>query len=76
MEPKRLEGAELRRQRAPSLRFLVKLALLRCQSAEELGTKIRRRYQQQQQRQGIAPPGRSRAGAELAGRLDRLLAQD
>jgi len=26
MEPKRLEGAELRRQRAPSLRFLVKLA--------------------------------------------------
>jgi hypothetical protein len=52
MEPKRLEGAELRRQRAPSLRFLVKLALLRCQSAEELGTKIRRRYQRQQQRQG------------------------
>ena len=75
MEPKRLEGTELRRQRAPSLRFLVKLALLRCQSAEELGTKIRRRYQQQQ-RQGIAPPGRRRAGAELAGRLDRLLAQD
>jgi hypothetical protein len=75
MEPKRIEGAELRRQREPSLRFLVKLAL-RCQSAEELGKKIRRRYQRQQQRQGIAPPSRSRAGAELAERLDRLLAQD
>jgi hypothetical protein len=34
------------------LRFLVKLAV-RCQSAQELGKKLRRRYQRQQQRQGI-----------------------
>jgi hypothetical protein len=37
MEPRdvpRLEGTELRRARAPSLRFLVKQAL-KCQSAEE-----------------------------------------
>jgi hypothetical protein len=38
--------------RARSLRFLVKLAV-RCQSAQELGKKLRRRYQRQQQRQGI-----------------------
>jgi hypothetical protein len=54
MEPRdvpRLKGSELRR-RAPSLRFLVKLAV-RCQSAQELGKELRRRYQRQQQRQGI-----------------------
>jgi len=37
----RLHGTELRRARAPSMRFLVKLAL-RCDSAEELGKRLRR----------------------------------
>ena len=75
MEPKRLEGTELRRQRAPSLRFLVRLAL-KCESAEELGKRLRRRYQRQQQRQGTAPVDRSRAEGEIAGQLNRLLSQD
>jgi hypothetical protein len=49
---------------------LVKTAL-RCHSAEELGEKLRKRYQRQQQRRGIEP-GPDRA-AEAA--LDRLLAE-
>ena len=48
-------------------RFLVRLAL-QCRSAEELGLRLRRRYEQQQ-RQGIAT-GRSRQAE-----ADRLLAQ-
>ena len=58
---------ERRRQRAPrapSIRSLVKLAL-ECQSAEELGQRLKRRYQRQQQRQGLPPVGRSRAEAEV-----------
>ena len=54
-------GTERRRQGAPwapSLRFLVKLAL-RCDSAEELGKRLRRRYQRQQQRLA-APPAQAR----------------
>ena len=50
-----LEGTELRRSRAPSLRFLVKQAV-KCESAEQLGKKLRRRYQRQQAR-----PRRGRA---------------
>ena len=42
---------------------------------EELGERLRRRYQRHQQSQGVAPPG-GRAEAELVERLDRLLAQD
>jgi hypothetical protein len=45
-------NTERRRQRAPrapSMRYLVKL-VLKCQSAEELGKCLRRRYQCQQQR--------------------------
>ena len=53
--------------RAPSLRTLVKHAL-KCQSAEELGQRLKRRYQRQ--RAGIAPPG-ARADAEL----DRILGE-
>ena len=78
MEPQdvpRLEGTELRRLRAPSLRFLVKLAL-KCESAEELGKRLRRRYQRQQARQGIASHGRSRAEGEVAAKLDKLLVPD
>jgi hypothetical protein len=44
-----LEGQELRRARAPSLCSLVKLAV-RCQGAEELGKKLRRRYQRRARR--------------------------
>ena len=43
-------GQELRAHRAPRLKTLVRLAL-RCRSAEELGLKLRRRYEQQR-RQG------------------------
>jgi len=49
LEPKRFEGTELRRARAPTVRFLVRQAL-RCQSAEELGERLRKRYQRQNQR--------------------------
>lgn len=69
---------ERRRQRAPrapGLRTLVRWAQA-CDSAEQLGEKLRRRYDRQRQRQGIAPPGRGRAEGELAERLDRMLAQD
>jgi len=73
----RLEtDTERRRQRsprAPSFRTLVRLAR-RCQSAEELGQAIKRRYDRSLQRRGIAQAGRHRAEAEMAERLDRLLA--
>jgi hypothetical protein len=64
-------GTERRRQhapRAPSMRTLVRWAL-KCDSAEQLGERLKRRYDRQRQRQGIAPPGNSRAEAEL----DRIL---
>jgi hypothetical protein len=67
MEPK----AE-RRTRAPSMRYLVRLAV-RCQSAEEMGRKLKRRFDRQQRR--TAAHGRS-AECEMADQLDRLLAQD
>jgi hypothetical protein len=44
-----LQGQELRRARAPSVRFLVKLAM-RCDNAEQLGKRLRRRYQRQRLR--------------------------
>jgi hypothetical protein len=79
MEPQDVkppEGdTERRRQRAPrspSMRYLVKLAV-KCQSAEEMGQKLRRRYDRQRQRGGLAPADRRRAEAELAERLDQLL---
>ena len=56
--------------RAPSLRSMVKLAV-RCQSAEELGQRLKRRYQRQRQRAGLAPAGNARAEAEL----DRFLGE-
>ena len=45
-----------RAPRAPSMRFLVRLAL-KCESATELGQRLRRRYQRQQQRAGLAQTG-------------------
>ena len=74
------EGEELRPMsrpritkapRAPSLRSMVKLAV-RCQSAEELGQRLKRRYQRQQQRHGLARPG-GRDDREFDAQLDRLL---
>jgi hypothetical protein len=59
-----LEGQELRRARAPSLRFLVKLAM-RCDNAEQLGKRLRCRYQ----RQAL----QARRAAELTGREYRGL---
>ena len=57
------EGDELRRmsrpritkaQRAPSLRTMVRMAV-KCADAEELGKKLRRRYQRQQGAPGDCP---------------------
>ena len=62
------------RSRGPTLRSLVKLAL-KCESAEEMGKKLKRRFDRSYQRQGITPPGRGRA-AEAEAELDRLLALD
>ena len=64
---------ERRRQRAPrapSMRTLVRWAQA-CDSAEQLGVRLRRRYQRQQQRQGLASAGHARAEAEL----DKLFAE-
>jgi hypothetical protein len=44
-------GQELRAHRAPRLKTLVRWAM-RCQSAEQFGRKLRRRYEQQR-RHGI-----------------------
>ena len=56
------------------MRTLVKWAQ-RCDSAEQLGERLRRRYHRQQQRHGLARTG-GRDDRELAERLDSLLAQD
>ncbi len=66
------DDTELRRRapRGPSLRYLVKLAL-RCESAEELGKRLRRRFQ----RQGLVRPDRGRAEGASADQLDKLLGQ-
>ena len=61
-------GTERRRQgapRAPSLRFLVEMAL-RCDSAEEMGKKLKRRFDRQAQRARLAPAGHRHDEAELA----------
>ena len=61
------------RQRAPSLRFLVKRAL-RCGSAEQLGKRLKPRRRQQQRQAVVTRPDR-RDGSRLdRERLERLLA--
>jgi hypothetical protein len=68
----RLEGTELRRApRGPTLRSLVRLAL-KCDSAEEMGQQLKRRFDRSLRRQGIDSSRPRQAEAEL----DRLLAQD
>jgi hypothetical protein len=64
----RPEGYMERAPRGPTLRSLVRLAL-RCQSAEELGKRIKHRYDRSLRRQGIAPRPDYRTDREL----DRLL---
>ena len=68
-------STERRRQRAPrapSLRTLVKWAQA-CDSAEQLGERLKRRYDRQQQRYGLARPG-GRDQGKLDAQLNRLLA--
>jgi hypothetical protein len=70
----RLEGTELyraRAPRAPSSRFLVRLEL-KCESAEQLGKRLRRRYQRQALRRAQA--GHAAAEAELADQVERMIA--
>ena len=69
MEPRRLEGTELRRHRArgPTLRSLVKLALA-CDNAEQMGKKLKRRLDRSLRRQGVRP-----ADATAEAELDRFL---
>jgi hypothetical protein len=57
-----------RAPRAPSLRSLVRYAL-KCQSAEELGERLRKRYQRQKQCAGIKTGPTANDEREL----DRLL---
>jgi hypothetical protein len=73
MGPKRLEGSELYRAKAPSgptLRSLVKLAL-RCQSAEQMGQQLKKRFEARQRYRGIDPNRGRQARAEAE--LERLL---
>ena len=71
------DGDDLRRyrHRGPTLRSLVKWAV-KCDSAEQLGEQLRRKYARQRQRAGLATADRHRAEGEFAAELDRLLAQD
>jgi hypothetical protein len=59
-----------RAPRAPTLRTLVRYAL-KCESAEELGKKLKRRYDRQQQRRGVYAR-RSPSAADMAD-LERLI---
>ena len=70
---KALRHTERGRPRGPTPRSLVKLAL-RCQSAEELGERLKRRHERQQLRQGTARPGRGRVHRELLDLQRRIAA--
>ena len=63
------EGQDLRAMARPKIgKFVRPVKAGRaqaCESAEELGQRLKRRYQRQQQRQGLPPVGRSRAEAEV-----------
>lgn len=58
-----------RAPRAPSLRSLVRLALA-CDSAEEMGKKLKQRFDRQQQRAGVDT---GRPSAVVDAEIDRLL---
>jgi hypothetical protein len=55
--------------RSPSMRTLVRWAL-RCHSAEQLGLKLRQRYERQQRRAGGSPQADAEERRELARLLD------
>jgi hypothetical protein len=59
-----------RAPRAPTLRSLVKLAL-RCDSAEQMGKQLKKRFDRQQRARGIDPNKARQAKAERE--LERLL---
>ena len=65
---KRYEKRRQRAPRAPSLRYLVKLAV-KCDSAEQLGKKSAGATSGSIVLQGIAPSDRSRVEGELAREL-------
>ena len=58
-----------RAPRAPSLRSLVKLALA-CDSAEQMGQKLKQRFERQKQRAGVET---GRPSAKDEAELDRLI---
>ena len=73
MTPKRIDDPTEKRRyrhRGPTLRSLVKLALA-CDSAEQMGKQLRRRFDRSLARQGQAAPRRATA-RDLA-ELDQLL---
>ncbi len=73
MDPKPIDDATERRRyshRGPTLRSLVRLAQA-CDSAEELGLALKRRFDRSFRRQGT-PAGRGSARDQAE--LDRLLA--
>jgi hypothetical protein len=61
-----------RAARGPTLRSLVRLAR-QCDSAEQMGQEIRKRFDHSLQRRGITPPGHA-ASADLA-ELDQLIGE-
>jgi hypothetical protein len=54
------------------MRTLVRYAL-KCQSAEELGERLRARYERQTKRAGLGPRTSPRQDVELDLQLDKLL---
>jgi hypothetical protein len=71
--PKIAQPKPMRPPRAPSLRMLVKYALA-CDSAQELGKKLKRRFDRQNQRRGVY--ARRNPSTRDEAELDRLLGQD
>jgi len=67
----RPQGYMERAPRGPTLRSLVELAL-RCDSVEEMGKSLKRRFDRSLRRRGIDPRRNRRTDAEL----ERLLGQD
>jgi hypothetical protein len=76
MDPKCLDDDTAKRRyrhRGPSLRSLVRLAVA-CDTAEELGKKLKRRFDRSYVRKGLTPPGR-RVTSQDRAELERLLGE-
>ena len=65
--------APMRAPRAPSLKMLVRYALA-CDGAEEMGKKLKRRFERQKQRRGVY--ARRNPSARDGAEIERLLGQD